>query len=389
MSDSLNQFVAGRLTVLEKSDRRRSLATVTREPAARIATAENELVSFACNDYLGLSRHPEVVAASMEATLRYGSGSGSARLISGNHPEYATLESRLAAFKSCEDAIVFGSGYLANLGIVSGLMGKRDLILLDELSHSCLLSGAQLAGSRTLVFRHNDVAHCKELLEAHRSRYRHVLIVTEGVFSMDGDRAPLAQLAQVSSMHDAWLLCDDAHGLGVIGDGRGSVAAAGGNIDVPLQMGTLSKALGGYGGFVCASAQVCDYLRNRARTFVYSTGLPPGVVAAATKALQIIEGDRELVRLPLAHARAFTKALSLPEAQSAIVPVQIGDSAAALQAAAELASRGFFVPAIRPPTVPQGTARLRFAFSAAQTAEDVNAVSEAVDALGLTSRHAS
>jgi 8-amino-7-oxononanoate synthase len=211
-----------------------------------------------------------------------------------------------------------------------------------------------------------------------------VLIVTEGVFSMDGDRAPLAALADIGTQYDAWLLCDDAHGLGVLGQGRGAVAEADAGAGVALQMGTLSKALGSYGGFLCADAMVCDYLRNRAGTFIYTTGLPPGSLAAANKALEIIERNSDLVTRPLTLAREFTAALNLDEAQSAIVPLTVGQSAAALKASRDLAARGFHVPAIRPPTVPQGKARLRFAFSAAHSSADVGALAAAVADLALT-----
>jgi 8-amino-7-oxononanoate synthase len=378
---SLNSFAGSRLATLESRDRRRALPEVGREDAARIHTAQGDLVSFACNDYLGLTRHPEVTAASVAATLRYGAGSGSARLISGNHREYATLESRLADFKGTEDAVVFGSGYLANLGIITALMGRRDLILLDEYSHSCLRSGAKLAGSATREFRHNDAEHCAELLETHRQAYRHVLVATEGVFSMDGDRAPLAALSQTCEMHDAWLLCDDAHGLGVLGRGRGSVAEAGLSGAVPLQMGTLSKALGSYGGFVCASHIVCEYLRNRAPMFVYSTGLPPGVVAGAAAALEIIASDPALTEKPLQNAQELTNLADLPTAQSAIVPLVLGASADAIAMSAALSDVGFFVPAVRPPTVPQGTARLRFALSAVHKHSDIKALADALVAM--------
>jgi 8-amino-7-oxononanoate synthase len=378
---SLDVFARSRLATLEARDRRRVLPEVTRKDAARIQTAQGELLSFACNDYLGLSRHPEVTAASMAATLRYGAGSGASRLISGNHREYAALEADLAAFKGTEDALVFGSGYLANLGIISALMGSRDLILFDEYSHSCLRSGAKLAGSATMEYRHNDAEHCAALLSAHRHAHRHVLVATEGVFSMDGDRAPLAALAQTCDQHDAWLLCDDAHGLGVLGHGRGSAAEAGLSDRIPLQMGTLSKALGSYGGFVCASHNVCELLRNRARTFVYSTGLPPGVVAAATKALQLIAADPALTAEPLRKAKTFTALTDLASAQSAIVPLILGASEDAVEMSGKLAEHGYFVPAIRPPTVPQGTARLRFAFSAVHHDSDIEALAHAVVAL--------
>jgi len=381
VTNSLDAWARDRMAVLEERDRLRRLTTAARHDDARIRTADGEFISFACNDYLALSRHPEVVAASMEATLRHGAGSGASRLISGNNPQYAQLEQRLAAFKGTEDAVVFGSGYLANLGIIRALAGNRDLILLDELAHSCLINGAKLAGSTTLNFRHNDVDHCEELLEANRQNFRNVLIATEGVFSMDGDRSPLPRLVELCTAHDVWLLCDDAHGIGVLGGGRGSVAEANVTGQVPLQMGTLSKALGAYGGFVCASAPVCEFIRNRAQTFIYSTGLPPGVVAAAEKALEIIERDPQLVSRPLARARQFTSAVGITEADSAVVPLIFGESRNAADASAQLAERGFFVPAIRPPTVPQGTARLRFAFSAAHSSDDVAALAAAVKEL--------
>jgi 8-amino-7-oxononanoate synthase len=382
MADSsLEAYVAARLATLQARDRRRFVAEIARENAARVRTASGCLVSFACNDYLGLSRHPEVTAAAMAATLRHGAGSGASRLISGNHPEYARLEARLAEFKGTEDAVVFGSGYLANLGIITALTGGRDLVLLDEYSHSCLRSGAKLSGAAILEFRHNDASHCAELLVAHRAAHRHVLVATEGVFSMDGDRAPLAELVSACATHDAWLLCDDAHGLGVLGNGRGSIAEANLADRVPLQMGTLSKALGGYGGFVCASHDVCEYLRNRAPSFIYSTGLPAGVVAAATKALEIVASDRELTAQPLVNAKRFTALTNIPVAQSAIVPLVIGESDAALAMSAALTDRGYFVPAIRPPTVPQGSARLRFAFSAMHTSTDIDALAGALNEL--------
>lgn len=375
---SINSFTASRLASLGSRDRHRALVELSRRDSARVDSPRGELISFACNDYLGLSRHPEVIAAALDATLRCGVGSGASRLISGNHAEYKALETQLAALKATQDAVVFGSGYLANLGVISALAGKRDLILMDEYSHSCLRSGAQLAGSRVLQFRHNSAAHCRELLQAHRTEHRHVVVITEGVFSMDGDVAPLAELAEQCDQHDAWLLCDDAHGLGVLGNGRGTAAQAGIAERVPLQVGTLSKAAGGYGGFVCASATVCDYLRNRARTFIYSTGLPPGVVAAAAKALEIIAASPELTARPLQHARRFTRSIGLPDADSAIVPLIVGESSAALALSEQLQDDGIFVPAVRPPTVPQGTARLRIAFSAAHSNDDIDALTQAL-----------
>ncbi|HET8697173.1 MAG TPA: aminotransferase class I/II-fold pyridoxal phosphate-dependent enzyme, partial [Gammaproteobacteria bacterium] len=341
---SLDEVAEAKLAALERRSLKRQLVTTDRVDAVRAARDGAELVSFSCNDYLGLSQHPDVIAASVEATRRHGAGAGSARLVNGNHPPYAELERKLARLKGTADAIVFGSGYLANVGTIPALVGAADLILLDELAHSCLLAGAELARGTVLAFRHNDVAHAAELLAARRAAHRHCLIVTEGVFSMDGDTAPLAALAALAREHHAWLMTDDAHGFGVLGDGRGSTRAAGlGAADVPLQMGTLSKAAGSYGGYVCASAPVVELLRNRARSFVYATALPPGAVAAASRALDLIGGDLELVRRPLERARLFTAVLGLPAAESPIVAVQLGAAERALEASAALRDAGFLV----------------------------------------------
>jgi 8-amino-7-oxononanoate synthase len=377
--DSLNAFADSKLASLRRRNLLRETVETERGTNAFVARSQTRLLSFACNDYLGLSQHPEVIAASISATQRLGVGAGASRLISGSHPEYAPLESLLARLKGTEDAVVFGSGYLANIGIVTAIAGARDFICVDEYAHSCLLSGAALSRATVRVFGHNDVVALSATLQKERSRFRHCLVLTEGVFSMDGDRAPLAALAAVCERFDSWLLCDDAHGLGVIGAGRGSgFAEPGASAHIPLQMGTLSKAVGAYGGYVCASRSVCQLLRNRARSFVYSTGLPPGTIAAARKALEIIDSHPELTSLPLERARQFTAAFGLPPAQSAIVPVVLGPSERALAVSEGLAEAGYFVPAIRPPTVPQGTARLRFAFSALHEPSDIAELAQAL-----------
>lgn len=376
---SLEGFAIRKLEALERRHLRRELPVTDR--ARPRSAAGRDLVSFSCNDYLGLAAHPAVVAAAVEATRRYGAGAGGPRLVTGNHPLYAELERRLAALKGTADAVVFGSGYLTNVGVLPALAGPADLIVMDELCHSCLLAGAELSRARVLPFAHNDGAAAAALLERERSGARHCLLVTEGVFSMDGDLAPLADLAELAERHDAWLLTDDAHGLGVVGGGRGSTFATDPPARVPLQMGTLSKAAGGYGGYLCASRSVAELIRNRARTFVYSTGLPPGTVAAASRALELIAGDPELAARPLAHARLFTETLGLPPAASPIVPLRLGSAERALAASRGLEEAGFLVRAIRPPTVPPGTSRLRFTFSAAHEEEDVRRLAAAVTAL--------
>jgi 8-amino-7-oxononanoate synthase len=374
---SLDDVAEAKLAALERRRLRRRLTTTERTSASGAAQNGRDLESFSCNDYLGLSRHPDVIAASLDATRRYGVGAGSSRLVNGNHPLYADLERKLAALKGTEDAVVFGSGYLTNVGTIPALVGNPDLILIDELSHSCLLAGAELSGARVIEFRHNDVAHARELLAEQRARHRHCLVVTDGVFSMEGDLAPLSDLAALADEHGAWLMSDDAHGLGVVGDGRGSSFAHGERVDVPLQMGTLSKAAGAYGGYLCASTNVVELVRNRARSFVYSTGLPPGTVAAASRALDIIATNLDLVRRPLALARLFTTELDLRAAESPIVSIVLGSAERALRTSDELKLAGFLVPAIRPPTVPAGTSRLRFTFSAAHREERVLALAAA------------
>jgi 8-amino-7-oxononanoate synthase len=376
--DSLEQFARGKLADLEARSLKRTLAATARFAAGKAVRDGRDMISFCCNDYLDLSHHPKVIDAAIEATRRYGAGSGASRLVTGNHPLYQDLEARLARFKETEAAVVFGSGYLANIGIIPSLMGKDDLVLADELCHACLFAGSQLSQATLAVFRHNDLAHCEDLLTTRRRDHPHCLILTDGVFSMDGDLAPVAALANLAERYDSWLMTDDAHGLGVVGGGKGSSYITGAKARVPLQMGTLSKAVGVYGGYLCASQAVVDFIKTRARSFIYTTGLPPGAVAASIAALDLIESDKDLVARPMANARLFTRALNLPEPESCIVPLVLGDPDAALAASRSLADRGFLVTAIRPPTVPAGTARLRFTFTAEHREEDIRRLVEAV-----------
>jgi 8-amino-7-oxononanoate synthase len=363
--NSLDAYARSKLDALEQQHLRRSLVNSMREDGVWIERGGRRLLSFSCNDYLNLTHHPKVKAAAVAAIEHYGVGAGASRLVTGNHPLFAELETRLARLKETEAACVFGSGYLANAGIIPAIVGEGDLLLIDELSHSCLWAGSQLSRANVQTFRHNDLGHAEELLKAHRGPHKRALIVTDGVFSMDGDLAPLGELGALAQKHDAWLMSDDAHGLGVIANGKGSVFASGKKAPVDLQMGTLSKAIGSYGGYLCATAPVIDLIKTRARTLVYSTGLPPASVAAAIAALDIIESDAALIARPVANAQAFTRALNLPLAQSPIVPVILNDEMRALEAQQILEREGFLVTAIRPPTVPKGTARLRIAFTAA------------------------
>ncbi|MFO1013733.1 MAG: 8-amino-7-oxononanoate synthase [Caulobacteraceae bacterium] len=375
MSQSLTDFAAAKLSSLEARGQLRRLVPTTRLDGLYLERAGRRLLSFSCNDYLGLTHHPAVKAAAAEALHLYGAGAGASRLVTGDHPLLSELEAELAALKGVEACCLFGSGYLANAGVIPTLTGPGDVVFIDAWAHACLWSGAQLSGAAIVPFAHNDVADLAAKLAEHRGQGS-ALIATDGVFSMDGDLAPLDDLTALASAHDAWLMTDDAHGLGVLGGGAGSAALFAARAD--LQMGTLSKALGSYGAYVCASAPVIDLLKTRARTLVYSTAPPPASIAAALAALRIVIAEPELTALPLQKARRFTRALNLPDATSPIVPVILGEERRALAAQAALEQEGFLVSAIRPPTVPAGTSRLRCAFTAAHPDAEIDRLAEAV-----------
>lgn len=372
MINSLETMVADKLNLIDKAALRRTLKDTDRLSQAVVRREGRKTISFCCNDYLNLSTHPAVVEAAAKALKSHGLGSGASRLVTGNAPLNRAVEQRLARLKGTEAALVFGSGYLANMGIIPALMGRGDLIILDELAHACMHAGARLSGATIATFKHNDADDCRRVLAEERQDYHHCLLLTEGVFSMDGDIAPLPALTKIAKEFEAWLMTDDAHGLGILGEGRGSAHHwPEEQVDVPLQMGTLSKAVGAYGGYICASQKVIDFLINRARTLIYTTGLPPALLAGVDAALHIIETDKERVAAPVRKARLFTSLMGLPKAESSIVPVIIGDEAKTLSASEALEAEGFLITAIRPPTVPAGTARLRLTFCTEHRDEDI------------------
>lgn len=375
---SLDAFAQDKLDDLKRRHLYRALNETVREDGIWIERNGRKLLSFSCNDYLNLTQHPAVKQAAISAIEEYGAGSGASRLVTGNHPLYAKLESRLARFKRAEAACVFGSGYLANAGIIPVLVGRNGLVVVDELSHACIYAGTHLSRGTVITFRHNDVTHARELLATHRGSYNHAMIVTDGVFSMDGDLAPLPELVALAENYDTWVMSDDAHGLGVVGGGRGSSFVGNSDIPVPLQMGTISKAIGSYGGYLCASAPVIELMRNRARTLIYSTGLPPACVGAAIAALDLIEREPSYAAEPVRKAKAFTQRAGLPDAQSPIVPIVIGDEEIALGKSRLLEDEGFLAVAIRPPTVKPGTARLRLTFTAQHPDDQVERLADFV-----------
>jgi 8-amino-7-oxononanoate synthase len=356
----IDAISAVRLGMLDERGIRRTLVPTERFASGRVLRGGEPMTSFCDNDYLGLSSHPAVIEAAVAATRKYGAGAGAARLVTGDNPLNEKLEAKLAEMKQLPAARVFGSGYLANAGTIPALVGAGDLIVMDELCHASMHAGARLSGARVQTFDHNNVASAAQHLQQ-RDDTSHALLLTETVFSMDGDLAPLEQLAEIANETGAWMMTDDAHGFGVITQTN----------PAPIQMGTLSKSAGAYGGYVAGPKNFVDLLASRARTFVYATGLPPGVLAAALAALEVMEAEPELGAKARASARLFGSLIGRSDVASAIVPVRYGEADAAMRASAALAEQGFLVTAIRPPTVPEGTARLRFTFSARHTDSDI------------------
>jgi len=340
------------------------------------------LVNFCNNDYLGLANHPEVVRAFVAAAEKHGVGSGASHLVTGHGAEHEALEAELAAFTGREKALVFSTGYMANLGAISALADQTATIVADKLNHASLIDGARITRAHSLRYRHGDAGHARELLNELDESIETRLLVTDGVFSMDGDVAPLRELATHARTAGAWLIVDDAHGLGVLGaTGRGSCEHFGlGSADVPVLVGTFGKAFGTFGAFVAGDADLIEFLLQKSRTYIYTTALPPAVAAATRAALRVSERESWRREKALALAQRFRRglpgALSRPSPSdttvSTIVPVIFGEAARALAISKALEHHGYLVSAIRPPTVPAGTARLRATFSAAHEEAQVD-----------------
>ena len=361
--------------------------TTVYEPvdAAHVKLDGKICLSLASNNYLGLTHHPEVLAAAVEAVIKYGTGSGSARLITGTHPYYAELENELAAFKSTEAAMLFNTGYMANIGAISALMGRDDVIFSDELNHASIIDGCRLSKARTVIFRHSDMDHLSQCL-AETSYAGRRLIVVDGVFSMDGDIAPLEEIVNLAKKYAAMTMVDDAHATGVLGQGRGTAAHLGLEGRIDIQMGTLSKALGAEGGYVAGKRRLIDYLVNKARSFIFSTALAPASVAAALAALRLITEQPELID-KLRRNTSFMRdgltaaGLQVADGITPIIPVIVGKADLALQLSEELRHSGLIITAIRPPTVPEGKSRLRITVSAAHEQTELAA---AIDKIAET-----
>ena len=346
----------------------RTLKPVESPVNGRIIVEGREYVDFSSNDYLGLSGHPAIKAAALAAMEKYGTSSSASRLLTGDLRIHHELEERVAIFKGKEAALLFNSGYQANVGIAAALYGKDDAIFMDRLCHASLIDGAALSGAKVFRFRHNDAQHLAALLEVNRLKFSEALVVTESVFSMDGDVAPLPELVEVKQRFNCQMLVDEAHATGIFGPGGAGLVEAGGlTPQVEIIMGTFGKALGGFGAYVAASHEIIATLVNACRSFIYTTALPPMVVAGNIAAIELVCADPGRGAQLLGLSGEFRKLLEqggLPvRGSSQIVPVVLGDAARTVRASEMLKDAGFWVAPIRPPTVPEGESRLRFSLT--------------------------
>ena len=388
-ADELNP----RLATLRDRGLYRELRRVDSAPGPRIEIGGKMFLNFSSNDYLGLANHPALKEAAIKAIEKFGAGAGASRLICGSLAPFHELERSLAAFKKTEAALTFSTGYAAALGTITALASKDDIIILDKLVHACIVDAAKLSGAKLRVFAHNDLEDLEEKLKWARASChsslvtRQILIVTESIFSMDGDAAPLCEIVALKEKYGALLMVDEAHATGILGhDGRGFADALGVSGQIEIQMGTLGKALGASGGFICGSRPLIDFLVNRARSFIFSTAPVPAAAAAATAGIKVAqskEGENLRKKL-LANVAGLQPAIGQrqPASPGAIIPLILGDAGAALEVATKLRAQNIFVPAIRYPTVARGAARLRITLTASHSAEDVSTLVEALKQIG-------
>ncbi|MDC0144510.1 8-amino-7-oxononanoate synthase [Verrucomicrobia bacterium] len=384
MIDSFQEKLAGELAGIESADLRRTVREVASAQGARVRLEGREVLNFSSNDYLGLANHPALKESAVQAIENFGTGAGAARLISGSQSPHHELENVLANFKGTESALAFSSGYAAALGTIPALVGTGDVVVLDKLVHASLVDAAKLSGAKLRVSKHNDLADLARILEWAAEQGGRTLMVAESVYSMDGDLAPLLNLVELKEQHGAWLMLDEAHATGLYGKGRRGVAE---EFDVAarveVQMGTLGKALGAAGGYICGSNELVDLLRHRARSFVFSTAPMPAQAAAARagiKVLESAEGEERRTRLWSLVDELKNGLIGLgwqlPVVQSAILPLMVGAEAEAIVLSEQLLEAGVFVPPIRCPTVARGHARLRITVSAAHSSDDIKKLLE-------------
>ncbi len=383
-----HDFFRQAINNLSSQGQRRFLQPVVQLPGGRIASGDRLLLNLSSNDYLGLSQRPELKEAVIAATSRYGVGAGASRLICGNHELYEQLEERIARFKKTAAAVVFASGYMANVGVISAVVAKGDCIFSDELNHASIIDGIRMSRGQLFVYRHNDMDHLEELLAAAPKEGK-AIIVTDSVFSMDGDLAPLQKLVLLRKKYGCLLIVDEAHATGVLGSSGGGLAQhleLGGEID--LTVGTFSKALGSIGGFVAGSTDLVDFLVNSARSLIFSTALPPAILAANLAAIDLAENCSQLRDKLFDNTHNLLHNLRkmgflIGPTETAIIPLMMGETGRAVALAAALLKEGILVKPIRPPTVPKGTARIRITASAAHSPGDIESALAAFVKVGI------
>jgi 8-amino-7-oxononanoate synthase len=383
-----DEELSQRLETLREQNLFRELRRVDSAQGSRIKVGGKTFLNFSSNDYLGLANHPVLKEAAIKAVEKFGAGAGASRLICGSLPPFHELEESLANFKKTESALTFSSGYAAAIGTICALLGKDDVIIIDKLVHASIVDAAKLSGAKLRIFDHNDLNDLKKILkwanevQSPKSKVQsRALVVTESIFSMDGDRAPLREIVGLKNKYGAWLMVDEAHATGIFGkDGRGLAEELGVSEQIEIQMGTLGKALGASGGYICGSRMLVDFLVNRARSFIFSTAPVPAAAAAATAAIKFIRSKSGEARRNLLWRRIGQFDSKF---QSAIIPVLIGDETKAVEAAAKLRGKNIFIPAIRYPTVARGKARLRLTLTAAHSANDVADLIRALKTLNI------
>ena len=393
-----------RLAALRQQNLHRELRRVDSPPGTRIQIGGRTLLNFSSNDYLGLANDPILKEAAIQTVEKFGAGSGASRLICGSLAPHHELEAALANFKGAEAALSFSTGYATASGTICALLGRNDVIVLDKLVHACIVDAARLSGAKIRVFAHNDLDDLEKILKwtrrgelresqiksgtrvTHPSESRHTLIVTESIFSMDGDAAPLREIVALKEKHGAWLMVDEAHATGLYGKNRRGLAEESGvSSQIEIQMGTLGKAVGASGGYICGSRPLIDFLVNRARSFIFSTAPVPAAAAAATAGVHLIQSPEGETRRKLLWTRVGELKSEIgnreSEIPSAIIPVLIGDEARAVAISAALREQGIFVPAIRYPTVARGQARLRLTLTATHTPDDISQLVAALQSI--------
>jgi 8-amino-7-oxononanoate synthase len=390
--NDFNPELKRRLDAVRVQNLLRELRRVDSAQGPHIEIAGKTFLNFSSNDYLGLANDPVLKKAAIRAVEKFGAGAGASRLICGSLAPFHQLEESLAGFKRTEAALTFSTGYATAIGTIGALMGKDDIIILDKLVHASIVDAAKLSGAKLRVFVHNDLNDLEEKLKwasmnlkaENEKRKTKILVVTESIFSMDGDAAPLREIVAIKEKHGAWLMVDEAHATGIIGEnGRGLADILGVSGQIEIQMGTLGKALGASGGYICGSRALVDLLVNRARSFVFSTAPVPAAAAAAAAAIQFVQSTdgESRRRLLLSRVAEFQSQIAnrKSQIQGAIIPILLGDEAKAVEAAAKLREQDIFVPAIRYPTVARGKARLRVTLTASHSADDVSTLAQALE----------